>query len=228
MGVYVAENPQSTRTSRVESARLRVGGMTQDTHYGSLRNAGAREKKEYEKGTPLFNERQVSVLEYQDMLRGISRYQAIIALGIAGMKNATPEELAAQGLPFSEMPAQWEQLPEMMGANLLIALQGINHLDDSFSSYPIGTRLFFDDPHESNALKHQSVLFLTAENMPCHIPDALIRENNPALPEGSFQNAFMGERGVVAIVEQEGIVTQNDVVRVQFPGSHKANSVRFR
>lgn len=93
--------------------------------------------------------------------------------------------------------------PALLGPNLV--LQGI----PSLSLIPAATRLQFPSG---------ATLFVTEQNMPCRQPGLRIAAayGDPALA-ASFGRAATGRRGIVALVEREGIVQAGDPMRVIAP-----------
>ena len=89
--------------------------------------------------------------------------------------------------------------PALLGPNLV--LSGI----PSLSLVPPATRLQFPSG---------ATLFLTEQNIPCRHPGAKIAaaHGHPGLA-GAFGRAATGRRGVLALVEREGVVRAGDPVR---------------
>ncbi len=93
--------------------------------------------------------------------------------------------------------------PALLGANMVLAgLDGLTQL-------PLSTRLQFPSG---------ATLFITEPNAPCRQPGRRIAQahGDPSL-EFAFPKRAVGLRGVVALVEREGIVTVGDAVRTILP-----------
>jgi len=95
-------------------------------------------------------------------------------------------------------------LPEWLGANIL--LSGIPRL----TKLPPSARLFFGE---------SCVVANNGENLPCHLPAAIIQENYPDIPDlaAAFPKDGLHLRGIVGWVEREGIVRVGDPCRVLVP-----------
>lgn len=92
-GLYAA-NPDSTVSSSIDQATVKIGGFEEDVrHFGVMKNAGVREKQ-YDKGTPIFNYRQISAVSVEEL--------ECIAAAL-GVEEIKPEWLGAnillQGIP---------------------------------------------------------------------------------------------------------------------------------
>lgn len=89
--------------------------------------------------------------------------------------------------------------PALLGPNLV--LQGI----PSLSLVPPATRFQFPSG---------ATLFVTEQNIPCRHPGARIAaaHDDPQLA-GAFGRAATGRRGLLALVEREGMVQAGDTVR---------------
>jgi MOSC domain-containing protein YiiM len=90
--------------------------------------------------------------------------------------------------------------PSLLGANLVVA--GL----DELTQRPSGTRLQFPSG---------ATIFITEPNAPCRQPGRKIAAafRDPAL-EFAFPKLAVGLRGVVGLVEREGVVAVGDAIKV--------------
>lgn len=93
--------------------------------------------------------------------------------------------------------------PSWLGANL--AVQNVANL----SAMPPSTRIVFPSG---------ATLFVTEENVPCRQPAKVIAHEY-ARPElaASFVKMAMGHRGILALVEREGVIRTGDRLKLVFP-----------
>jgi MOSC domain-containing protein YiiM len=92
--------------------------------------------------------------------------------------------------------------PEWLGANLMLRdIPDLTHL-------PLSTRLVF--PQEAT-------LVVDSENLPCIHPGNVIAENDQRADATVFVSAAFGKRGLVAWVEKEGEIFEDDTVRLVIP-----------
>ncbi len=93
--------------------------------------------------------------------------------------------------------------PSWLGANL--ATQNLPNL----SAIPPATRLVFPSG---------ATLFVTEDNVPCRHPGKVIAHEygHPELA-GEFVKAALGRRGILALVEREGLIQTDDRVKVITP-----------
>ncbi len=97
--------------------------------------------------------------------------------------------------------------PSWLGANL--ATQNIADL----SRLPPSTRMVFPSG---------ATLFVTEENVPCRQPGKVIaHEYGHAELATEFVRTAMGRRGVLALVEREGLIKTDDRVKLIVPRAHK-------
>ena len=97
--------------------------------------------------------------------------------------------------------------PSWLGANL--ATLNIPNL----STLRASTRLVFPSG---------ATLFITEENVPCRYPGKVIAQQyHQADLASEFVKKAMGRRGLVALVEREGLVTTDDRVKVLLPRAHR-------
>ena len=98
-------------------------------------------------------------------------------------------------------------LPEWLGANIL--LQGIPTLTRILPS----ARMFF---------ARGAVLYISGENKPCIHPGKVIQEQYPEIHglESRFTKAAMGRRGLVAVVENPGLIAPGDLVTMEAPAQY--------
>lgn len=100
--------------------------------------------------------------------------------------------------------------PSWLGANL--ATRNIPNL----SQLPPSTRMVFPSG---------ATLFVTEENVPCRFPGKVIAQEygHPELG-ASFVKAAMGRRGIVALVEREGLLKTDDRIKLVLPRSHRMHA----
>jgi hypothetical protein len=112
-------------------------------------------------------------------------------------------EECAEAAALMDIP---EVDPALLGANLL--LEGFPEL----SFLPLATRLQFPSG---------ATIFVTEQNAPCIHPARKLAEafGRPELA-ALFPKAAIGRRGLVGIVEREGVVREGDAVRVIAPPGH--------
>ncbi|MCR6659670.1 MAG: hypothetical protein NVV72_10115 [Asticcacaulis sp.] len=93
--------------------------------------------------------------------------------------------------------------PSWLGANL--ATKNIANL----SALPPSTRILFPSG---------ATLFITEENVPCKYPGKVIAQEfgHPELA-GGFVKAAMHRRGVLALVEREGLINTDDRLKLIMP-----------
>ncbi len=93
--------------------------------------------------------------------------------------------------------------PSWLGANL--ATKNIADL----SALPPSTRILFPSG---------ATLFVTEENVPCKYPGKVIAQEygHPELA-GSFVKAALHRRGILALVEREGLVNTDDRLKLILP-----------
>lgn len=93
--------------------------------------------------------------------------------------------------------------PSWLGANL--ATKNIANL----SALAPATRILFPSG---------ATLFITEENLPCKYPGKVIAHEygHPELA-GDFVKAAMGRRGLVALVEREGLINTDDRMKLILP-----------
>lgn len=110
-------------------------------------------------------------------------------------------EAIAHGLRLAGAGAL--RIASLLGANIL--LSGIA----GFSQLAAGTRLLFPSG---------AVVFITEQNMPCLQPGRRIAASfgEPGLAE-RFRAVATGRRGVVALVEREGVIAAGDAPRCRRP-----------
>lgn len=93
--------------------------------------------------------------------------------------------------------------PSWLGANL--ATQNVPNL----SALPASTRLVFPSG---------ATLFVTEENVPCRHPGKVIaHEYGHSELAGEFVKSAMGLRGVLALVEREGLIQTDERVKLVAP-----------
>ncbi len=99
--------------------------------------------------------------------------------------------------------------PSWLGAN--VATKNIANL----SALPPSTRIVFPSG---------ATLFVTEENVPCRYPGKVIAQEygQPDLA-ADFVKKAMGRRGLVALVEREGVITTEDRLKVLLPRSHRVS-----
>ncbi|WP_303831650.1 MOSC domain-containing protein [Asticcacaulis taihuensis] len=97
--------------------------------------------------------------------------------------------------------------PSWLGANL--AVKNIADL----SALPPSTRILFPSG---------ATLFVTEENVPCKLPGKVIAQEygHPDLA-GDFVKAAMHKRGVLALVEREGLIKTDDRLKLVMPRSRQ-------
>lgn len=100
--------------------------------------------------------------------------------------------------------------PSWLGANL--ATKNIPNL----SAMPPSTRMVFPSG---------ATLFITEENIPCLHPGKVIAQeyNHPELA-GTFVKIAMGRRGVVALVEREGLIKTDDRIKLIWPRTYRSQA----
>lgn len=93
--------------------------------------------------------------------------------------------------------------PSWLGANL--ATKNIANL----SALPPSTRILFPSG---------ATLFITEENVPCKYPGKVIAQEygHPELA-GAFVKAALHRRGVLALVEREGLINTDDRLKLMMP-----------
>ncbi|MBI2124950.1 MOSC domain-containing protein [Candidatus Woesearchaeota archaeon] len=173
IGVY-APTLDSLVSQPLEYATVKVGGFEEDKrHFGLMRKSGGREKQ-YEKGTPILNYRQISIVSAEEL------------------------EVIANELNVAEIKPEW------LGANMIVS--GIPHL----TQLPSTSRLYFPN---------NVTLIVFGENYPCKYPGEVIQEQYQNIPklDSNFVKAAMHRRGLVSLVEREGIIRVGDEVKVEIP-----------
>ena len=98
--------------------------------------------------------------------------------------------------------------PAWLGANM--AFRNVAAL----SALPPSTRIVFPSG---------ATLFITEENVPCRYPGRVIAHeyHRPELAT-EFTKMAIGRRGVLALVEREGMVRADDRLRFIYPRTHRA------
>ncbi len=109
------------------------------------------------------------------------------------------------------------------------ALMGIQHIDHgllgenmivsgipNFSKLPVGTQLFFKG--KQGELR-TTILFVSGENGPCHIPGDAIQKSNPDKPKlnSSFIKHAKGRRGLVGFIVGSGFIKEGDTIFAEIP-----------
>lgn len=98
-------------------------------------------------------------------------------------------------------------LPGWLGANM--AFRNIPEL----SALPASTRVIFPSG---------ATVFITEENVPCRQPGRVIaHEYHRSELAGEFTRVAIGRRGVLALVEREGVVRADDRLRIIYPRGHR-------
>lgn len=101
--------------------------------------------------------------------------------------------------------------PSWLGANL--ATRNIPNL----SALAPSTRIIFPSG---------ATLFVTEENVPCRYPGKVIaHEYGQADLAAGFVKAAMGKRGLLALVEREGVIRTDDKLKLVLPRSHRVQAV---
>lgn len=98
----------------------------------------------------------------------------------------------------------------LLGENMVVS--GIPR----FSMLPAGTQFFFKGPKGEI---RSTILFVSGENLPCHIPGDAIAKNYPPhrnLAKSFVKNA-LGRRGLVGFVIGSGFVKEGDTLLVEVP-----------
>ena len=110
-------------------------------------------------------------------------------------------ELIAQTMGLARIYPSW------LGANM--ATQNVPNL----SALPSSTRIVFPSG---------ATLFVTEENVPCRHPGKVIAHEygHPELA-GQFVKAAMGRRGILALVEREGLIKTDDRLRLVLPSNYR-------